>query len=130
MKKMNFKGSALVQVLVLGALIATIVVVLLKFSITRTSNMVQTRNIVTSKLAVQGCFARLNEEEIRRATEGLPPYFEEESTFPCASDNYTITVTRGNYENNNHRDHSTGVVRPLTFTITLFNPNNQEEDTI
>ncbi|MBQ4493827.1 MAG: hypothetical protein II972_04440 [Elusimicrobiaceae bacterium] len=61
MKKLNFKGSALVQVLVLGALIATIVVVLLKFSITRTSNMVQTKSLVGSKMAVQGCMTMLNE---------------------------------------------------------------------
>lgn len=128
MKKLNFKGSALVQVLVLGALIATIVVVLLKFSITRTSNMVQTKSLVGSKMAVQGCMTMLNEEEIRRINDGLPPYFEDgNSDFHCSYGNYGITITPGAYTNNNQRDHASGIVRPLTFRVELYNPNVAEE---
>lgn len=122
MKKINIKGSALVQVLVLSALISTIVVVLLKFAMTRSSNMVQMKNTVGARLAVQGCMAQLNEVEIARANNGQVPYFEENTTFTCSFDNYMIEATRGNYANNNRRDFSPGVVRPVNFKITLYNP--------
>ncbi len=127
MKKLNLKGSALIQVLVLSAIIATIVVVLLKFSITRTSNMVQTKHIVGSKLAVQGCISILNEEELKRVQAGKVSYFEENETFHCSYGNYNIDITRGDYTNNNAYDHSTGIVRPLNFKVSLYNTITQYE---
>lgn len=132
MKKINFKGSALLQVLVLSALIATIVVVLLKFSITRTSNMVQTKHVVSSELAVQGCMSMLNEEEVNRLNNGLLPYFEdpengENPVFYCSFSNYGISITRGEYKNNNMQDHSIGIVRPLNFKIEIYNSSSTED---
>lgn len=128
MKKLNFKGSALMQVLVLSALIVTIVVVLLKFSITRTSNMVQTKTVISAKMAVQGCMAFLNEEEIQRVNDGRLPYFEENTTYHCSYSNYIIDITRGTYNNNNTQDYAAGIVRPLNFKITLVTPTDTVEE--
>lgn len=133
MKKFNSTGSALMQVLVLGALIATIVVVLLKFSITRTSNMIQTKNMVAAKIAMQGCLSKLNEEETRRIINGEKPFFEgtgeDNIPFNCTINNYEVEITRGEYKNNNRRDFSTGIVRPLKVKVQFFNdpPDNDEE---
>ena len=128
MKKFNLKGSALIQVLVLSAIISTIVVVLLKFSVTRTSNMVQTKHIVGSKLAVQGCMTKLNNEEVSRVESGRLSYFEENTVFHCSYGNYDIEITRGNYTNNNNQDHSSGIVRPLNFKVTFSNSNGGTDD--
>lgn len=122
MKKLNCKGSALLQVLVLSAVIATIVVVLLKFSITRTSNAIQTKHVVGAKSAMQACMSLLNEEELNRMTQGRAPYFEENSEFPCSYSGYSAVITRSN-----SFSHGDGIVRPLEFKITFYNPNDLEE---
>ncbi len=123
MKKLNCKGSALLQVLVLSAVIATIVVVLLKFSITRTSNTIQTKHVVGAKTAMQSCMTLLNEEELNRMTQGLSPYFEENDEFPCSYSNYSAVIRRGN-----SFSHGEGIVRPLEFIITFYNPGSVEEE--
>ena len=123
MKKLNFKGSALLQVLVLSALISTIVVVLLKFAITRTSNTIQTKNIINGKLAMQSCMAMLNKEEARRINMGLPSYFETNTEFPCSVNNYSAVITPGT-----GFSYGTGIVRPLEFKITFFQPGEDEEE--
>ena len=117
MKKLTMKGSALLQVLVLSALISTIVVVLLKFSVTRTANQVQTKMLVGSKMAMQACMSILAEEEVSRISSGQRPYFEENESFPCNIDGYAITISRRNYHNNDWQDHATGVVRQLDFVV-------------
>jgi|GEM_PF-2949736 hypothetical protein len=126
MKIFNRKGSALLQVLVLSAVVSTIVVILLKFAITRTSNTIQTKHIVGAKIAMQSCMSALNEEELRRVTEGRAPYFEENAEFPCAISDYEVTIKRGN-----DFSHNDGIVRPLEFTIRFFqmNSNMEEENT-
>lgn len=120
MKKFTKKGSALLQVLVLSALISTIVVILLKFSVTRTGNMVQTKTIVGSKLAMQSCMSILAEEEINRINTGRPPYFEENESYICNIPGYDITITREPFRNNSAQDHATGVVRELKFKVRFF----------
>jgi hypothetical protein len=97
----NNKGSALLQVLVLGALISTIVVVLLRFSSTRTANMVQTKNLVGSNIAVQSCYNLLSEEDARRIEIGKVPYLTEKSTFYCSIDGYNITIIQPGASANN-----------------------------
>lgn len=96
MKQQNNKGSALLQVLVLGALISTIVVVLLKFSVTRTANMVQTKTLIGSNTAVQDCLTLLNEEETRRIETGTLPYFVDNTEYRCSFEGYDVTITKGN----------------------------------
>lgn len=126
MKKLNFKGSALLQVLVLSALISTIVVVLLKFAITRTSNTIQTKHIVGAKIAMQSCMSLLNEEELSRMNNGLSSYFEENETFTCSIDNYSVNIKRGVL--GQEFSHNQGIVRPLEFSITFFQPGAGGED--
>ncbi len=130
MKILNRKGSALLQVLVLSAVISTIVVVLLKFAITRTSNTIQTKYMVGTKLAMESCMSALNEEELRRLNEGRAPYFEENEEFPCALSNYSAFIRRKTSGVNATPvfSHSAGIVRPLEFTVTFYNPNTEEEE--
>ena len=95
MKNFNNKGSALLQVLVLGALIITIVTVLIRFSITRTSNMMQTKTLVGSNVAVEACLSMLNEEEARRVSAGAKSYFDDGNEyFLCSVEGYEIQLNR------------------------------------
>lgn len=108
MKIFGNKGSALVQVLVLGTLIATIVVVLLRFSVTRTANMSQTKNLIGSSMAMKSCLNLLNDEETRRMELGKVPYLTENSTYYCSVPGYDIAITETT---------TNGISRRLNFTI-------------
>ncbi len=69
----NKKGSALMQVMVLGSIIAAIIVMLMRFSLGRTSNMLKTKRVIASKAYAEGCIAQYNAIAVERAMEGIPP---------------------------------------------------------
>lgn len=46
---LNKKGSALMQVMVLGSIIAAIIVMLMRFSVGRTANMLKTKREIQAK---------------------------------------------------------------------------------
>lgn len=108
MKIFGNKGSALVQVLVLGTLIATIVVVLLRFSVTRTANMSQTKNLIGSSMAMKSCLNLLNDEDTRRIELGKKPYLTENTTYYCSVPGYDIAITEVA---------TTAISHQLNFTI-------------
>lgn len=69
----NKKGSALMQVLVLGGVIAGIVVLLLRFSTARTVNVVKTLRKMPAKAYAEGCMAQFTAAAMLRELRGRPP---------------------------------------------------------
>jgi len=68
----NKKGSALMQVMVLGSIIAAIIVMLMRFSVGRTANMLKTKREVQAKAFMEGCLAQYNTMAMERALKGYP----------------------------------------------------------
>lgn len=68
----NNRGSALMQVMVMGSIIAAIIVMLMRFSMGRTSNMLKTKRVVASKSYAEGCIAQYNTIAMERAMKGIP----------------------------------------------------------
>lgn len=85
----NKKGSALMQVLVLGSVIAAVVLLVLRLAMTRTTNVVKTKRKVSAKAYAESCLAQYNAIAMVREEKGLPPI----STFSCVVDGVTKSVT-------------------------------------
>lgn len=118
--RLNKKGAALLQVLVLSALIATIVVVLLKFSITRAANALQTKHTLQTKIAIQSCLNLLSEEDSVRISQGQVPYLYENNSYTCDINNYSVKITPVTDTNDTTQDLATGKVRKLNFEVTFY----------
>lgn len=92
----NRKGSALMQVLVLGSVIATIVLLVLRFSMSRTTNVVKTKRRVISKAVAEACFAQINAIITARELAGKPLVTEDGDGNPlplnCTVDDITYNV--------------------------------------
>ena len=86
----NKKGSALMQVMVLGSIIAAIIVMLMRFSLGRTSNMLKTKRVIASKAYAEGCIAQYNARAVERAMAGEPPIIDgsNQEKFTCNTDIY------------------------------------------
>ncbi|MDR1124141.1 MAG: hypothetical protein LBL61_06110 [Elusimicrobiota bacterium] len=81
------RGSALMQVLVLGGVIAGIVVLLLRFSAARMVNVVKTTRKMQAKAYAEGCMAQFTAAAMMRELHGLPPStIEEDGTIPTGND--------------------------------------------
>lgn len=81
---MNKKGSALMQVMVMGSIIAAIIVMLMRFAMGRTSNMLKTKRTVMAKSYAEGCIAQYNTLAMQRAMEGFPVNVNgNKETFNC-----------------------------------------------
>ena len=66
------RGSALIQVLVLGGVIAGIIVLLLRFSVARTLNVSKTTHKLAAKAYAEGCMAEFTAAAMLRELHGLP----------------------------------------------------------
>lgn len=84
----NKKGSALMQVMVLGSIIAAIIIMLMRFSLGRTSNMLKTKRVIASKAYAEGCIAQYNARAVERAMAGEPPIIDgsNQEKFTCNID--------------------------------------------
>jgi hypothetical protein len=89
------KGSALLQVLVLGSIIASVVILLLRFSITRTTNVVKTTRKLAAKAYAEGCLAKFTAETMLRELHGLPPLLSTGGPDDCPKF-YTCSYKLGN----------------------------------
>jgi hypothetical protein len=73
MIKLNKKGSSLMQVMVMGALIAAIVAVVLRFSTISAVNVNKTKRDFVFKSYADSCMAKINAEAVRREFAGEAP---------------------------------------------------------
>ncbi|MDR0646001.1 MAG: hypothetical protein LBG46_03260 [Elusimicrobiota bacterium] len=67
------RGSALMQVLVLGGVMASIVILLLRFAVGRTVNVVKTTRTISAKAYAESCMAEFTALAALRELHGLPP---------------------------------------------------------
>lgn len=85
MIKLNKKGSALMQVMIMGSIIAAIIIMLMRFAVGRTSNMLKTKRTIASKAYAEGCIAQYNAVAVERALAGIPPLLDgsNQEKFTC-----------------------------------------------
>ena len=76
-------GSALMQVLVLGGVIAGVVILLLRFSLVRASNVVKTSRKISAKAFTEGCMADLTARAMMNELYGRPPSIAGSTQFTC-----------------------------------------------
>ena len=89
----NKKSSALMQVLVLGSVIAAVVLLVLRLAMTRTTNVVKTKRKVSAKAYAESCLSQYNAIAMVREENGLPPI----TSFQCnvAGVIKTVTINSG-----------------------------------
>ncbi|MDR1684472.1 MAG: hypothetical protein LBR90_03320 [Elusimicrobiota bacterium] len=110
----NKKGSALLQVLVIGALIATFSVVILRFSFTRTINTVKTTRYVAAKNYAEGCMAWFTADAMLRELVGRPPDIS-----------WSGAPSRGRFTDCSYKigDSDTERPQPIVFEEVYSEPN-------
>ena len=93
----NKKGSALMQVMVLGSVIAAIIIMLMRFAVGRTGNMLKTKRVVQAKAYAEGCIAQYNTMAMERALEGypVPVNSDNKELFECNIDGKNATSVNG-----------------------------------
>jgi hypothetical protein len=72
----NKKGSALLQVLIMGSIIASISVLLLRFAVTRTTNMVKTTRKIPARMYAEACMSQITLDAVGNEFIGRPPRFD------------------------------------------------------
>ena len=94
MRILNKRGSALMQVMVMGSIIAAIIIMLMRFAIGRTSNMLKTKRVIASKAYAEGCIAQYNAVAVERALDGVPPLLDgsNQEKFTCTIDGVTTDI--------------------------------------
>lgn len=94
---LNKKGSALMQVMVLGSVIAAIIIMLMRFAVGRTGNMLKTKRVIQAKAYAEGCIAQYNTMAMERALEGLPVPVDGDNkeTFTCIIDGKNAVPSHG-----------------------------------
>lgn len=65
------RGAAILQVLLLAAVLAGVATVILRFSVARTASARQNRRLVTSQMAIESCMAVVNELWMAKSPEAF-----------------------------------------------------------
>lgn len=91
------RGSAMMQVLVLGSIIASIVILLLRFAVTRTVNITKTRRMIAAKAYAEGCMAQFTSVAFRRELHGRPPYDNTSGVYDLQNDFMLQAIGEGGF---------------------------------
>lgn len=78
------KGAAILQVLLLAAVLAGIATMILRFAVSRTSSARQNRRLVAAQLAIESCMAEVNEIWVSKSPEAFERDWNE-CIFKCTS---------------------------------------------
>ena len=70
---MSKKGSALMQVMVIGLIIATFSVMILRYAITRSANLTRTTRILSSQISAESCLDQYMAFMATAELSGEPP---------------------------------------------------------
>lgn len=65
------RGAAILQVLLLAAVLAGVATMILRFSVARTASARQNRRLVTAQLAIQSCMTEVNELWMSKSPEAF-----------------------------------------------------------
>ncbi|MBO7605916.1 MAG: hypothetical protein J6S61_05595 [Elusimicrobiaceae bacterium] len=79
---MSKKGSALMQVLVIGLIIAAFAVLILRYAITRSANLSRTDRILQSQIIADSCLEQYMSYLSAAELYGMP-YSSSTATFKC-----------------------------------------------
>lgn len=70
---MSKKGSALMQVLVIGLIVATFSVLILRYAVTRSANLTRTNRILSSQIVAESCLDQYMTFQAVSELSGKPP---------------------------------------------------------
>ena len=70
---MSKKGSALMQVLVIGLIVATFAILILRYAITRSANLSRTARIFESDIVADSCLDQYMAFQAAADLSGIPP---------------------------------------------------------
>ncbi len=71
---MSKKGSALMQVLVIGLIVATFAIMILRYAVTRSANLSRTARILESDIVADSCMDQYMAFQAAADLSGIPPY--------------------------------------------------------
>lgn len=124
---MSKKGSALMQVLVIGLIIATFAILMLRYAVTRSSNLSRTERMLETEIVADSCLeqymAYLTYAELRGTPTGAADF--ECKYYTGMTGNSLSTIPMGKTIGSNEAN--TGLVI-TTFTITAANVQNASDD--
>ena len=116
---MSKKGSALMQVLVIGLIVATFAILMLRYAVTRSSNISRTERILETEVIAESCLEQYMAYLAYAELHGKPPVLE--SKFDCkyfnnmtASDLSSISMNTSVGTNDLTRD-----LIVTNFTVTV-----------
>lgn len=72
---MSKKGSALMQVMVIGLIIAAFAVMMLRYAVTRSANLSRTERILSSQIVADSCLDQYMAFQATAELSGEPPCF-------------------------------------------------------
>ena len=70
---MSRKGSALMQVLVIGLIVATFAILILRYAVTRSANLSRTARILESDIVADSCLDQYMAFQAAADLSGIPP---------------------------------------------------------
>jgi len=70
---MSKKGSALMQVLVIGLIVATFAILMLRYAVTRSSNITRTERILETEVVAESCLGQYMTYLAYAELHGKPP---------------------------------------------------------
>lgn len=70
---MSKKGSALMQVLVVGLIVATFAILILRYAVTRSANLSRTARILESDIVADSCLDQYMAFQAAADLAGIPP---------------------------------------------------------
>ncbi|MBQ3934009.1 MAG: hypothetical protein II726_02325 [Elusimicrobiaceae bacterium] len=115
---MSKKGSALMQVLVIGLIIAAFAVLMLRYAVTRSSNLARTDRILKSQITADSC---LDQYMSYRATAELygQPYIST-NTLNCSAYDISGTTTTITMTPTPKTDVDGSAMTVVTFSVPVF----------
>lgn len=115
---MSKKGSALMQVLVIGLVIAAFAVLMLRYAATRSSNLARTDRILKSQITADSC---LDQYMAYRAASELygQPYIST-NTIDCRAFNIVGVTTTISMTPEETTDVDGSAMTVLTFSVPAF----------
>ena len=114
---MSKKGSALMQVLVIGLIVAAFAVLMLRYAVTRSANLSRTSRILESQIIADSCLDQYMAFQATSELSGKPPCILNMDClyFP----NYGNTVSTITMYADERIDVDNTYMRITTFTVTV-----------
>lgn len=115
---MSKKGSALMQVMVIGLIVAAFAVLMLRYAVTRSANLSRTSRILESQIIADSCLDQYMSFQAAAELSGKPPYDLKMNClyFPSYG-NAVSTITMYTSSNTVNTDGTNIIVTSFTISV-------------